>query len=378
MADIRETEYLHLKVYKSDTEELRRLLHKHNLPFEQFQLGQYLVRAMLISSPRHFGGFNIERPSRLLGLRGQGNTVSKSVSPFEPSKNWWESLERIKFEIDQESRHLENAFEDEKYVFGTVAYLETKNSYVRQMLELWKEHTDLLERMGKGPEGARFILKSDSFQMRSKLEQRFKELVEGDKMPNAKERLIYFDKEKNRFVYQPQNHPYYYEYVLFNFCVFSLFFNSDRIHLNGRTSNKEVVEFIADKILWEHTAKEKRGDNDFDFDEETQRQRLQMLKDHFSLKRIQNLVKNNSSFKNNVAIVHKEGRLLTKELVAWTVRNREDCVSAIGKSFKGMTNKNDYFLPHEIEKAGKYLKSKMSALETNPAKDKKKSPKRAI
>jgi len=287
-------------------DELHKLLEEHNVSLETYQLAQLLTRAMLFPQNGDLGGWYT------WGGDGERNYAEKA-----PRLDWKKKIELAMQVIADWS----NKFSDEaktKVVYGSEAVNLEKGGLFQRTRKVFESYVDVVksaEEIETG--GYKLLTKGQVIREREAMAAKVKRMLEFDTKKFVRTAMIEYDEEKELFIYHPENHPYFREWLLYNFAFWSPFFKSrtliglsqDKIRKLDTVRSLELVPFLAKKFKMEHWDAKDEGNQE-------------MIKKFYSEEKIGELLDNSFFRKDRLESVYKLG-LIDRNMVAYSIQTRE-------------------------------------------------------
>lgn len=281
-------------------DELHELLADFGVSLETYQLGQLLTRAMLYPENSDLGGWHT-----------WGGDGEKRFANLAPKLDWKQKIE-LAIEIKAEWLKKFSDEAKEKVLYGSEFVHLEKGGLFQQTRKIFESYVNVLAASEKVETGGfKLLTKGQVIREREAMAAKTKRFLEFDTKKYVRTAMIEYDEGKELFIYHPENHPYFREWLLYNYAFWSPFFKSRTVAgLEVRklktVRSPELVPFLAKKFKIEH----------WDIkDESTQ----EMIKKFYSESAIGELLDNSFFRKDRLESVYQMG-LIDRDIVAFCIQ----------------------------------------------------------
>lgn len=310
-------------------QEFYELLEKYGISLETYQLGQMLTRSMFFLKNGDLGGWTTAGANRC-----EQKFAAKALN-----LNWKEKIELAS--IIKESRRGNDLIHLNEgrlrllkpalyYVYGDEHTCLMRSSTFLQSLKIYhsfKKNISDVENV-EGKSGLKMYTKSELIRERSlRLEKVKKVIGHKDKKKFIRGgTLIEHNTALDQLIYYPENHPYFREWLLYNYAFWSPVFKYRTLQ-NHKDPNsvkmiksRELIEFLAEKFKLEHPIRLINLDNKIKNSEYSSIINEKPIDEKFySVKNISELLYKNSFFKNErLASVYELG-IIDRDLIAFVI-----------------------------------------------------------
>lgn len=284
---------------KTKHDELRELL-DYGVSLETYQLGQLLTRAMLYPKNGDLGGWHT-----------WGGDGEKKFANLAPKLDWKKKVElAIKIKAEWLERFSGEA--KEKVLYGSELVVLEKGGLFHKTTKIFESYVNLIAASEKVETGGfKLLTKGQVIREREAMAAKTKRFLEFDTKKYVRTAMIEYDEEKELFVYHPENHPYFREWLLYNYAFWSPFFKSRTVaglevrKLKTIRSN-ELVPFLAKKFMIEHWDVKDEGNQE-------------MIKKFYSESAIGELLDNSFFRKDRLESVYQIG-LIDRDMIAFCIQ----------------------------------------------------------
>lgn len=310
---------------KTKHEELHKLLDDSGVSLETYQLGQLITRAMLYPKNGDLGGWYT-----------RGGDGEKLFANEAPKLNWKKKIELAEKII---ANWLE-PFSDEakeKVLYGNELVVLEKGGLFKQTTKIFESYVNLIaasEKIEAG--GFKLLTKGQVIREREAMAAKTKRFLEFDTKKFTRSAMIEYDEEEELFIYHPENHPYFREWLLYNYAFWSPLFKSRTLLSLGvrekleTIRSRELAPFLAKKFKLEH----------WDAKDEVNQK---MIASFYSETEIANLLDNSFFRKDRLESVYQRG-LIDRDMIAFAIQ-----------SWKPFEEYKSASLTHEMMKAAEIL-----------------------
>jgi len=308
-------------------------LKSYDVSLDTYQLGQMLTRSMFFLKNGKLGGWTTAGASR----------CEQKFAAKAQQLSWREKLELALTLKD--ARRGNDLIEINKtrlklsqpllyYIYGDEHTCLMRSSSFLQALEIYnsfKKNISDVENV-ESKSGLKMYTKSELIRERSLKVERLKKVIENKEKKKfiRGAPLIEHDANLDQLIYYPENHPYFREWLLYNYAFWSPIFKSRTLLNHKDPSNvktiksRDLIEFLAKKFKLEHPiekinlpSKIKQSDQSSVILEKPIDEKF------FSEKNISDLLYKNSFFKNErLASVYELG-IIDRDIVALTIESLE-------------------------------------------------------
>lgn len=281
-------------------EDLHELLADFGVSVETYQLGQLLTRAMLYPENGDLGGWYT-----------WGGDGEKRFANLAPKMDW---KQKVELAVKTKDRWLED-FSDElkkEVLYGNEFVHLEKGGLFQKTRMIFESYVNVLAASEKVETGGfKLLTKGQVIREREAMAAKTKRFLEFDTKKYVRTAMVEYDEEKELFIYHPENHPYFREWLLYNYAFWSPFFKSRTVAgLEVRKlktiRSPELVPFLAKKFKVEHWDTQ---------DESTQA----MIKKFYSESAIGELLDNSFFRKDRLESVYQVG-LIDRDIIAFCIQ----------------------------------------------------------
>lgn len=280
--------------------ELHELLADYGVSLETYQLGQVLTRAMLYPENGDLGGWYT-----------WGGDGEKKFAKLAPQMDW---KKKVELAIEIKAKWLEqfSAEDKEKVLYGNELVVLEKGGLFKQTIRIFESYVNLIAASEKVETGGfKLLTKGQVIREREAMAAKTKRFLEFDTKKYVRTAMIEYDEEKELFIYHPENHPYFREWLLYNYAFWSPFFKSRtlaglEVRKLTTVRSPELVPFLAKKFKIEHWEMK---------DESNQ----EMIKKFYSESDIGNLLDNSFFRKDRLESVYQAG-LIDGDMIAFCIQ----------------------------------------------------------
>lgn len=315
----------------SGHEELYKFLETYDISLETYQLGQMLTRSMFFLKNGNLGGWTTAGASRC-----EQKFADKALK-----LNWKEKIELASTLKDSRKGNdliqlNEGRLRLSKpllyYVYGNENISLMRSSTFIKALKVhssFKKNISDIENIVE-KSSIKMYTKSELIRERNLKFEKVKKIIEHkDKKKFIRSgSLIEHDPVSDKLIYYPENHPYFREWLLYNYAFWSPLFkyrtlSSHKDPLGVKTiKSRELIAFLAEKFKFEHPTKLiSLGSKITRSDELSIITEKSIDKKFYSEKNISELLYKNSFFKNErLASVYDIG-LIDIDLIAFVIES---------------------------------------------------------
>jgi len=289
---------------KTKHDELHKLLDEHSVFLETYQLGQILTRAMLYPENGDLGGWYT-----------WGGEGEKTFANLAPKLDWKKKVELAKkIKAEWLERFTDEA--KEKVLYGSELVVLEKGGLFQKTTRIFDSYVNLIAASEKVETGGfKLLTKGQVIREREAMAAKTKRFLEFDTKKYVRTAMIEYDEEKELFIYHPENHPYFREWLLYNYAFWSPFFKSRTVAgLEVRSDLKivrspDLVPFLAKKFKFEHWEMKDEGNQE-------------MIKKFYSESAIGELLDSSFFRKDRLESVYKVG-LIDRDIVALCMQSEK-------------------------------------------------------
>lgn len=283
-------------------DELHKLLEEYGISLETYQLGQLLTRATVYPKNGDLGDWFT-----------YGGNGERTFSQQAPKLDW-----KKKIELGQ--KIIANWYEDfsenlkPKVIYGNELVHLEKGGLFRRTRQIFESYVDVInaaEEVETG--GYKLLTKGQVIREREAMAAKVKRMLEFDTKKFVRTAMIEYDEEKELFIYHPENHPYFREWLLYNLAFWSPFFKSrtllnltEKIRKLETVRSLELVPFLAKKFKLEYWEAK---------DEENQA----MITKFYSEDKIGKLLDNSFFRGERLESVYKVG-VMDRDMIAYSIQ----------------------------------------------------------
>lgn len=289
----------------SNHSELFKLLESFDVSLETYQLGQLLTRALLYPKNGDLGGwwtYGGTGENRFSQNCLKITWKQKLELAFKTIEKWPESPIRVSDEFRK------------NMTYGSETIRPSKGELFDSSVRLFEKYIDVLKLKEKVETGGfKLLTKGQYIREREEMAGNIKKFLSFDAKKFVRTSMIEYNHETETFVYHPENHPYFREWLLYNLAFWSPFFKSrtiigKKIRKLETVRSNELIPFLAKKFKIEHWTK----------DEANQK----MIETFYNEKSIGDLVDNSFFRKDRLESIYKGG-ILDKYIIAYIIQTRE-------------------------------------------------------
>ena len=334
---------------KTDHSGLHALIAEFDISLETYQLGQILTRSMLFLQNGAFGSW-----------RTYGNTGEKQFADEAPNLDWKKKIELALKVKDEWLALKDNRINKQRYklksdqgnsvsydltelLYGDELIILGKGQLFQDTVELYKSYIEEISAAHKLQVGKFKLFTQSEFirERNSKIEKVKQSLEFKSKKKFTRESMIEYNNEKDTFIYRPENHPYFREWLLYNYAFWSPVFKSrtllDRENMGAaKTSrSRDLNKFLAYKFRLEH-CEHFYG--------------ASVVNDNYSEEAIRDLLDSSFFRKGHLENVYQRG-LIDRDIVAFVIESWEPF-----RDYKSITLDPKYISAADILTASKNKK----------------------
>lgn len=282
-------------------DELYKILEDYGVSLETYQLGQLLTRAMLYPENGDLGGWYT-----------WGGDGEKKFA-FSASELDWK--QKVELAVKIKDRWLEDFSENLKneVLYGSEFVHLEKGGLFGKTTKVFESYVNLVEASEQIETGGfKLLTKGQVIREREAMAAKVKRFLEFDTKNFTRSAMIEYNEEKELFIYHPENHPYFREWLLYNYAFWSPFFKSRTVvglevrKLKTIRSN-ELVPFLSRKFKIEHWDAKNEGNQE-------------MIKKFYNEKAIGELLDNSFFRKDRLESVYKVG-LIDRDVIAFCIQS---------------------------------------------------------
>lgn len=236
----------------NEHEKLNILLERYDVSLETYQLGQILTRSMLFQKNDALGGW----------LRASNPKIENQFADEAVKLNWKEKIELAsKIKNDWLIDHSKK-FPKVAGLYGDETVYLKGISAAAQILKNYYSYKKDLEVVGniKNIDNLKLITNSEFIRKRNSMIEKVRKSLEFSKKKKfIRNPIIDYNEKLGLFIYYPENHPYFREWLLYNYAFWSPFFKSRTLLTHEDPSNiktiksRELARFLAEKFKHEHS-----------------------------------------------------------------------------------------------------------------------------
>lgn len=289
--------HLWLLPNKDDTE-LKQLLDTYDVSLETYQLGQLLTRCHLIVKVGDLGNWAIS------GLGPEPEYLKQSPK----MKSWKEKLELAHSLISKEPSTS---------TYGHSLVRLYKGLLFDQAVDAFSSFLDMNEKsllLESG--GHKFTSKIRTYRERKIFEDRIDSFMHFETKKFVRSPMVMFDEENQSFIFFPERHPYFREWLLYNYAFWAPLFKSriaigkHKVRSIETVRSHELVPFLAKKFEIEHKDCSMNGN-------ETQNK---IILNYYEEKTISALLDNSFFRRDRLASVYSQG-IIDREIMAFVIQS---------------------------------------------------------
>lgn len=288
---------------KTKYDELLKLLDAYDVSLETYQLAQLLTRAMLFPENGDLGGWYM----------WAGDSEKKFASQA-PKLDWKQKMELASVVIvewlDQFTTELKP-----KVLYGSERVDLEKGGLFTRTRKIFESYVDVVSATEKVETGGfKLLTKGQVIREREAMAAKVKRFLEFDTKKFVRSAMIEYDEEKELFIYHPENHPYFREWLLYNYAFWSPFFKSrtvigKKVRELETVRSHELVPFLAAKFKVEH------------WNEKDESYKA-VINRFYSEHGIGELLDNSFFRKDRLESVYKLG-IINRGIIAFSIQSRE-------------------------------------------------------
>lgn len=311
---------LFLPKHKHDA--LNALLNKYGITLETYQLGQILTRSMFFQKNDILGGW----------VRSSNPKIENQFAKEAVELNWKEKIElAIKIKNDWLIDHYKK-FPKVDGLYGNEGVYLKGIGAAAQILKNYYKFNEELKNVGniRNNENLKLITKSELIRNRNSMIEKVRKTLEFSKKKKfIRNPIIEYSKTQGLFVYYPENHPYFREWLLYNYAFWSPVFKSRAVLDHDDPSSiktircRELARFLAEKFKNEHSK------SSFTILDKYKRPDLSVVvaekpleENFFSESNILNLLDSSFIRRDNLERVYQSG-IIDRDIIAFAIGSSE-------------------------------------------------------
>jgi hypothetical protein len=288
---------------KTKHDELYEFLEEFEVPLQTYQLGQILTRALLYPVNGDLGGWHI------WGADGEKNFAIEA-----PRLDWKKKIELAAKVVSDWSGQFPPEVR-QNVLYGNEHINLEKGGLFRRTNKIFESYVDVVsagEKIETG--GFKLLTKGQVIREREAMAAKTKRFLEFDTKKFVRTAMIEYDEQKELFIYHPENHPYFREWLLYNYAFWSPFFKSRtiaglKVRKVEMIRSRELVPFFAKKFKIEHLNTEEDGNQE-------------MIQKFYSENAIGELLDSSFFRKDRLESIYKIG-LIERDIVAFSFQANE-------------------------------------------------------
>lgn len=288
---------------KTKHDEFYEFLEEFEVPIEVYQLGQILTRALLYPVNGDLGGWHI------WGADGE-----KKFAMEAPRLDWKKKMDLATKLVSGWSDHFSPEAK-KNVLYGNEHINLEKGGLFRRTTKIFESYVDVVSASEKIETGGfKLLTKGQVIREREAMAAKTKRFLEFDTKKFIRTAMIEYDEQKELFIYHPENHPYFREWLLYNYAFWSPFFKSRtiaglKVRKLETIRSRELVPFLAKKFKTEHLNVEEDGNQE-------------MIQKFYSENAIGELLDSSFFRKDRLESVYKIG-LIDRDIVAFSFQATE-------------------------------------------------------